>query len=214
MNKLFRVNSPLMRKLAQLPDLILLNLLWIICCLPVFTIGAATTALHTVVQKYVTEEEQGVIKPFFSAFRMNFRQSTKLWIPLCLLYILLAVDLLYLLNYAAGIALALWIPFLILGAIAAILLSYGFPLIARYDNDLKTVISNAFLLFSLHFFPSLGVIALNLLPWGLLLLEPNLFLRTSILWVFAGGSLISYIVNCILLPIFRKYDPKDPEDEQ
>lgn len=206
MYKLFNMNSPLMRTLAKIPDLILLNLLWGLCSLPVFTIGASTTALHAVVQKYVADEDQGIIKPFFDAFRKNFRQSTRLWLPLLLMTLLLTVDFLYLLEQAAGLGLLLWIPFLILGAITTILISYGFPLIARYENDLKTFISNSFLLFSLHFFPSLAVIALNVLPWGLLLTKPDLFLRTSILWLFAGGSLISYIVNLILLPIFKKHD--------
>lgn len=191
MEKLFNMNSPLMRTLAKIPDLILLNFLWGICSLPVITIGAATTALHAVVQKYVSDEDQGVLKPFLSAFRKNFKQSTRLWLPLLLLTLLLAVDLLYLIEQASGLGLLLWIPFLILGAITSILISYGFPLIARYENDLKTIVSNSFLLFALHFLPSLAVIALTVFPWGLLVMDPNLFLRTSILWLFAGGSLIS-----------------------
>lgn len=213
MRKIFGANSPLMRRLAQLPDLILLNLLWLLCCLPVFTVGAATAALHTVVQSYVAEEDNGVIKPFFKAFRANFKQSTRLFLPLLLLVVLLAVDVLFLMQKATGAQLLLWIPFLILGAIGSILIAYGFPLIARYENDLKTIISNAFLLFSLHFLPSVAVIALNVLPWALMLLEPDLFLRSILLWLPIGGSLISYISNMILLPIFKRYEPK-PDQEQ
>lgn len=206
MNKLFDINSPLMQKLSQLPDLIVLNFLWVVCSLPMVTIGASTTALHAVTQKYVSGEENGIVKPFFRAFRKDFRQSTLLWIPVLLLVIMLIIDLMYLLYAGTGALLLLWIPFLILGVIALIIITYGFPLIARYENTTKTVISNSFLLFSLHFLPSLAAMVLNILPWVLLLLFPNVFLKTSILWIPIGGSLIAYINNHILLPIFIRYD--------
>lgn len=209
MNKLFNMNSPLMRKLSQLPDLILLNLLWIFCSLPVITAGAATTALHTVVQAYVSETDSGIIKPFFAAFRKNFKQSTLLWLPVMLLLALLLADLLFLMEKAEGAQLLLWIPFLIIGAIVSIVISYAFPLIARYENDTKTIISNSFLLFSLHLFPSLAVIAMNILPWGLLLLWPELFLKTCALWLIFGAALISYIATHIMLPIFKQYESKE-----
>ena len=209
MNKLFGMNSPLMRKLSQLPDLILLNLLWILCSVPIITVGAATTALHGVIQAYVSEENNGIVRPYFRAFRKNFKQSTGLWLPILLLLCLLVLDLLFLMEKAEGGQLLLWIPFLIIGAIVSILVSYAFPLIARYENDTKTIISNSFLLFSLHLFPSLAVIAMNILPWGLLLLWPEMFLKTGALWLVFGAALISYVGNHIMLPIFKKYDTQE-----
>ena len=203
------MNSPLMRKLSQLPDLVLLNLLWIVCALPIVTVGAATTALHTVVQTYVSEEDNGVVRPFFRAFCKNFKQSTLLWLPIMLVLGLLLLDLLFLMEKAEGAQLLLWIPFLIIGAIVSILISYAFPLIARYENDTKTIISNSFLLFSLHFIPSLAVIVMNVLPWGLLLLWPEMFLKMSALWLILGAALIAYIATHIMLPIFKKYDPEE-----
>ncbi len=212
MNKLFSMDSPLMQKLSQLPDLIVLHLLWAICSLPVVTMGAATTALHTVVQALIQGTDHGIIRPFFRSFRENFKQSTTLWLPLSALLGLLVLDVSFLAEKAEGAMLLLWIPTLILGAIATVLVSFGFPLIARYDNDLKTVVSNSFLLFSLHFFPALAVMVLNVLPWALMILEPNLFLQTGFLWIVAGSSLPAYIADHILLPVFKKYDPKDPEE--
>lgn len=211
MNKLFSLDSPLMRKLSHLPDLILLNLLWMLCAAPIITAGAATVALHAVLQKYVAGEENGVIRPFFEAFRSNFKQSTRLWIPLVLVMGLLLLDLLFLMEKALGAQLLLWIPFLLIGTIVAVLASYAFPLMARYENDTKAIISNSFLLFSLHFVPSLAVILLNGLPWLLLVLLPDVFVQTVALWLVAGFSLMAYIAEHILLPIFKKYDPQQEE---
>ena len=126
MNKLFSMDSPLMRKLSQFPDLILLNLLWFLCSVPLVTAGAAGTAMHAVLQKYVAGEENGIIRPFFRAFRSNFKQSTCLWLPLMAVIGLLVLDLLFLQEKAEGAQLLLWIPFLLIGAIVLILTSYGF----------------------------------------------------------------------------------------
>lgn len=213
MNKLFSMDSPLMRKLSHFPDLILLNLLWLLCSIPIVTAGAAGVALHAVLQQYVAGEENGIIRPFFRAFRNNFKQSTRLWLPLIPILGLLLLDLLFLEEKAVGAQLLLWIPFLLIGAIVLILISYALPMIARYENDTKTIISNSFLLFSLHFLPSLVVILLNVLPWALLLLFPDVFLHTSVLWLICGFSLMAYIAEHVTLPIFKKYDPQKDEEE-
>ena len=59
-----------------------LNLLWLICSIPVFTLGAATTALYDVSLKIVRDEETSITRQFFRSFRRNFRQSTVLWLIL------------------------------------------------------------------------------------------------------------------------------------
>lgn len=216
MNNLFDLDSPVMQKLSLLMDLLFLNFLWLICSLPVVTIGASTTALHAVVQKYVSNEDSGIVKPFFRAFCKNFRQSTMLWIPVLLLIAVLVMDLLYLFIAGSGAQSWLWIPFVAVCVVTMVLITYGFPLIARYENDTATVIRNSFLLVLTHFIPSLAVLAVNALPWVLLLLYPEVFIRTSIVWVLVGGSLIAYISNRIQLPIFRLYDvdpANDTDDE-
>ena len=77
----FRFDSPVMQKLALLTNLMLLNLLWLICSLPVLTAGAATTAMDAVIFQYLDGGDDSVIKPFFKAFAANFRQSTLIGIP-------------------------------------------------------------------------------------------------------------------------------------
>ncbi len=55
-----------------------LNLLWMICSLPIFTIGASTTALYAVTLKIADDSETNVTKQFFDSFRKNFAQATRL----------------------------------------------------------------------------------------------------------------------------------------
>ena len=77
-------DNVVMRAIGKIGDLICLNVLWLICCIPVITIGASTTALYTVMLRLVRNEEGYIFRGFFKAFKLNFKQSTIIWIILLL----------------------------------------------------------------------------------------------------------------------------------
>ena len=77
---LFNINSSFFKFINKLLDVLLLNLLWILCSLPVVTIGAATCAAFSVTLKMVDDEEGYIVKPFFKYFKQNFKQGTLMWI--------------------------------------------------------------------------------------------------------------------------------------
>ena len=79
MNSFFNYEGPFFNVLNRLSDLVILNVLWFICCLPIVTIGASTTALYYVTIKIVNDEDAYVAKNFFKSFRQNFLQSTVIW---------------------------------------------------------------------------------------------------------------------------------------
>ena len=81
---IFNPDSPIMRFLSRLFDLIVLNALFIICCLPVVTIGASITAMYSVTLKMIRNEECYIVRGFFSSFKKNFKTATLLWIPILL----------------------------------------------------------------------------------------------------------------------------------
>ena len=76
MGRIFSLDSPLFSFLNKVADLILLNILTMICCLPIITIGASMTALHYVVLKMVRDEESYIVRSYFKSFRQNFKQAT------------------------------------------------------------------------------------------------------------------------------------------
>ena len=80
MSSFFNMDSPIMRFLSRVCDLIILNLLTIVCCIPVFTAGASITALFSVTLKMVKGEESYIVRGFFKGFKENFKQSTIIWI--------------------------------------------------------------------------------------------------------------------------------------
>ena len=84
MSKIFDLDSPFMRVLNRVADLMILNFLMIICCIPIITIGAACTGMHYVLLKIVRGEEGYLVRGFFKSFKQNFRQATILWLIMLL----------------------------------------------------------------------------------------------------------------------------------
>ena len=76
MGRFLDMDSPLMRVLNRVGDLMILNILMIICCIPVITVGAACTGMHYVLLKMVRDREGYLVRGFFKSFVMNFKQAT------------------------------------------------------------------------------------------------------------------------------------------
>ena len=89
----FDINSPFMRSMAKVADIIILNFLFMLCCIPVITIGPAITALYSVTMKLVRDEEGGIVKEFFSSFRLNLKQGIVIHILFLVIAFVLFVDI-------------------------------------------------------------------------------------------------------------------------
>ena len=207
MKELFNLNSPWVQRFAMLTNLVCLNILWLVCCLPVFTAGAATSALHHTVFLYHNKEYDAVLRPFFRAFRANFKQSTLLFLPLLAALVLVVFDLVYLASYGIGTA----VLFLLILAVLLLMgmLIHLFPLIARFDMNARALLRTAFSLTALHLPGTLTVIALLVLPVILLLFFPDWFLRLGVVWAGVWFSAIAYFFGKFLLKIWNKHVPSE-----
>lgn len=128
-----------------------LNALWLLCSLPIFTMGAATTALYSVSIKLVRGNDGSIYTQFFRSFKENFKQATQLWLILLAAGIFLGVDgyvLSHLRTTSTGATAIMWtlmLAVIIAAAIIyAILLAYTFPLLAYFDNTNRAMLFNAF----------------------------------------------------------------------
>lgn len=208
MSNLWNPNSPFMQKMTTITNLIFLNILWLLCCLPIVTAGASTSAMYSVLFAYRRKETDSVVRPFFSAFRKCFRQSTVIWLILLVLGIALGYDVIHLIFQTDGFSF-LCIPVVIVAILVVITGCYIFPQIALFENKLVPMVKNGFLLFVLFPIPSVAIIILNLAPWILLLFLPQIFWMTVLLWTLIGFALLAYL-NCFLLEnVFKRYMPKD-----
>ena len=91
--KFFSLENPIWKFIGNLADFFLLSCLWYLCCLPVVTAGAATTALYYVTLKMARGQEGQLIPAFFHSFKQNLKQATALWVGYLAVGILLVLDL-------------------------------------------------------------------------------------------------------------------------
>lgn len=210
MRKFLNLDSPFMMFLSNLTDIVILNVLFLLCCIPVITIGPAITAMHYVTLKMVKDEDGYLLKSFFKAFKENFKQSCIAWM------VFLAITVVFLLDYkilkTAGME-ENKIFMIVIGSIylfICITAMYVFPLLSRFENTLKQTVKNALLMSILHIFKTIIMAVIYVVPFVLAPMHYNLLL----VFLIIGVSGPAYINSFIWRSIFKKYEPKEIiEDE-
>lgn len=129
--------------MKRMLDFFILNILWIVFCIPIVTVGAATCAAYYVNLKLVDDEDISVVKLFLSGFKQNLKQGTIMWLftaPCIYAVYLLWTMIIKSDDYNFFIMIAA----IVYSLIIAIVVLYSFPIIARYYTDLKTAVKNCF----------------------------------------------------------------------
>ncbi len=201
---MFSPDSKFMEIIGRITDLILLNILFLITCLPVFTIGASVTALYTLCFRLMREEYSGIVKSYFKAFKDNFKQATVIWLLLlaagipALYYFSLLFQMDSILRYSSFV-------FVIIAVLGLMAGSYVFPWISQFENTTAQALKNALIL-SISLLPrSLCVLAINLVPLIVWFINPELFIQVSFLWVALYFAAAAYMNTGILWHVFKPY---------
>lgn len=186
--------------MEQFSDYFFLNLLWLLCCLPVITIGAATTAMCYICMKKARKEDIFVTRSFFKAFKENFVQSTIVW--LC---ILMSLGLVYFLGRMLPALTGAGYVIVGAGAIiiflACVSLSvYVFALIARFENGIISTVKNAYILAFSNPASTIWLMGMVLTPFIFLYFFP----RVAIVAIIGGGSAIGRMMAGRYIKIFDK----------
>lgn len=196
----------IVRALSKICDMVCLNILWLICSIPIITIGASTAALYTVMLKMVKNEEGYISRGFFKAFKSNFKQSTIMWIVILLLGIVCWID-----YRVAGVMPGMGgsimrIIFLLLGFILLSVTIYIFPLTARYENTIRNTVRNALIL-TVGKLPYTLLMVVVTVGSVIISLWNSMTLMFAIpLWFIIGVSLIAWINSYILRRVFMIFD--------
>ena len=213
MGKLFNLDNPFFRFMEYVADFFILNILTIVCSIPVFTAGAALTAHHKVMQNIVMDYEQPVCKTYFGAFAGNFKQATVLWLMTLFAVGLIAVDVFLVYVYLEGLALILYLLLAVAGVVILGTACYAFSMIARYENTLKAHLRNSFILALGKLPRTLLMVLLWFLPLILAILSLSLFLDSLAIWGSFGISLLLYAQARILKPVFLLLEQEDSPGE-
>lgn len=209
MSKLFRMDSPLMRFLTKIADLMVLNILFCVTSIPLITIGASWTALYSVTLKMVRDEEGSVSRSYFRSFCQNFRQATLLWLGVLVVLALLVLDIRVLNGMAEGTAPGLLrVGVEILALLGIMVLQYLFPSLARFEASLADTLKNACMMALAHLPKTALMTAAAVGAVWITLINNTTIAVGLMVWPLIGFSLMAFGNSGILRKIFDNYVPK------
>jgi len=212
--KLFNPDSRIMIFLSRVADLVILNILWLVCCIPVVTIGASTTAMYHVIRHWQKDSVSSVVRDFFQSFKEDFKQATPVYLILLIPTVAVVMNAMLIFNpeNSAAVPSYLLVIWFISALILLFISSFVYPVMAFFADSIFKTLRNAMVLALAHLPRTILISVLNLLPVILLFVNLSFFLQSSIFWLLIGGALVAYLNMSILKPVFKKLVPSEFED--
>ncbi len=193
----------IVKGLTYSANLVLLNVLFLVCSLPVITFGASYGAMHTMLRK-MDDGENVVVKGFFYAFKDQFKQTTVSWIVLLIPGVWMFLEANMIIETKAELPVYLYVSFLVpvmvyLGYLPWVLIQASY-----FTCTQKQQLKNG-LLFAVRLLPqTIVMIILNIFPLYCLLMRTVAFFRVWPLWLFfyfSGAGIL--IVKVTKIPMAR-----------
>lgn len=207
-SKLQGENNLVIRVSTTLTNLVLLNLLTIIACIPLITAGAAMTALQDCLQQMVRKEDGYMARRYISSFKKNFKQATVLWIPFLLIFAGVIADLIINITSPGIFPDYVMIPAFAGGLIALFVWQWICPIQARFEGSFGMVIRMSFLLATARFPRTFVMAATILIPY----FSSRTLFTIPLLFLF-GISVPGYICARLYARVFSELE-EDKEEEK
>ncbi len=207
MKNLFNMDNMLFQTLSRLADLVLLNIVFLICCIPIITIGASLTAMYEITLKISFKEDGYIIRDFFKAFKQNFIKATVIWIMTFIIGILLFFNFMIILQVKNIIFTIILFLTGTISLLYAMTVTYVFPLLARFHNTVFKTIRNAFFMSIANFLPySFLMLIFPIVLFLLSCINANIFSWAIFIYLLIGFSGIALINSYLFKKIFSKYN--------
>ena len=205
MSKWFDLDSPIMMALSRLADMFFLSVFWLVCCLPIITIGPSTAAMYYVALKWARKEDVKISAAFFDAFKKNFKQGVALNLIFLVAGIILGLDYIIMSAQDSTYGAISSVCFLVMGVWLLGIMFYAYPLQAQFYNTVRQTLINAAQLSVMKFPITVVIFVVNLFPVLILFISFELFVRTAPLWVLLAPGVAAYLNAKLLAKIFDKF---------
>lgn len=202
------MENPFFRFVGKVVDLVYVNILTLICAIPVVTAGASFTAMYRILIKMAIHEETTITSEFFKEFKNNFKKATAVWIPLLIILVILLSNAWLMrqgvLEGFGNLYVGVGISIGIIAIISLIFMQYYFAILSRYQTNIKNAVKNAFLLMFAYFPKSICILIIGVFPIALMMLS-DYFVW---FWFMYGFSIPCYFMAMLMSSIFLKVDEK------
>lgn len=212
MGNFFNPEGSIMKALSRIADLAILNVLWLICCVPVVTVGAATTALFSVTLKMVKNEESYIFREYMKSLRRNFKQSTIIWVILLAVMIVLGTDYYIMCQWDSQLRYPMFTVIILAGLVLLFVVLYIFPLIAKFENTIKEYFKNAVLM-SIRHLPYTMILAVVFFIQAYACIYMIVNYEYLPILILFGESAFVYVMSYIYVKIFRVYTTGTEDEE-
>lgn len=206
---LFSYKGLLAKFLYLVADVMILHLLWLVCSIPIITIGASSTALYYSCMKRIRTDEGYITTNFFKSFKQNFRQSTIIWLIMLCVFALLFADISISMQIGGIMGKIMLFTSGILIIPVTIISIYIFPVQAKFDNSIFNNFKNAIFM-SISALPLTIVLIAIFITFLLLTIS---FVPFIGLMIICGAGLYGYLMSSVFVQIFRKFLPEEQEED-
>ncbi|MCI8577723.1 MAG: YesL family protein [Lachnospiraceae bacterium] len=207
-------DSPVTRFLSCFMDLILLNVLWILGCVPIVTAGASTAALYDMTMQMALHEEVHVCSGFFKSLIHHLKKGTFMFLLTAVAGIFLAVDLWCTFQPYVPYRFFLQVVVVSVGYFYLAAVSHAFPALAYFDEPVLKTLRYGLLLAMKNGIFTVFIMLLDLSPVILFFLFPVQFLQSLFLWFTVGFALIAWLNSLHLVRLFDPERVKAVEEAQ
>ncbi|MBC6696245.1 YesL family protein [Terrisporobacter mayombei] len=206
MDNLFKYDNKFFEILGKITDVVILNLLFIISCLPIITIGTSITASYSVAMRMVKDQETYITREFIKRFKENFKTSTIVWSIMLIIGGVLGFDF-YMskLVLNKSISKVLQLVFTVISIIYIFTLTYVFPIISKFENTIKNTMINSTLMSIQNLPYTVIMVILNLSPILLMSLFSSYWGQIIFFYIVIGFGIITYINSIFFEKIFNKF---------
>ena len=192
MKSIFSIDSPVVQKLSFFFDFMMINMIYILCCVPIVTIGAARAALFTCGRLWAEKDDAGMTT-FLKAFFKNLKTATPVWLVMLAVGLFLAWDAFLLINNALPVEGLLWVVLVIVGFFYVVVSSQLFQMVSHYNCTVKQYLKNALLVGVAHPLCLVVNIGLAILPYFAFFYNLTAFLQLTLVWILGIFSFQGYL---------------------
>ncbi|MCB7342187.1 MULTISPECIES: YesL family protein [Blautia] len=214
MDRFFSMDNKFFTFMGKVADLFILNILCLICCIPIVTAGASITAMFYVTMKMVKNEESYIIKSFFKSFKQNFKQATVINLIMLVLAVILYVDMSIVKQMGQPLGQIMNIIFLAFSVLYVMVFLYIYPVLAKFYNSTRNTFINAVLMSVRHLPYTVLMAVICACPVLLVSFAPTFKVQATIILIclVIGGAVVAYCNSFFLVKIFENYIPEGAED--
>jgi uncharacterized membrane protein YesL len=206
MSGLFNLENGFFSFMGKLWDMILLSIIWVICCIPFVTIGPATAAMYYAVVKVIRRERGYVTKEFFHSFKDNLKVGILSNILFGIVAYILYIDFTYTQSLRRGgesYGDLMFAGFVAISTIIIFVLIFCYPILSRFTVNLKGLFKTSFIIAMKHFPTTfLLVIIVAIFAMGCYIIYP---------FIFIAPALCCLVSSFLIERVFKKYMPKPEE---